>query len=420
MFDFFDLENLLPKIGKKIKVEEAQKNFVPSEIFLPVLNKFGTPKLEVCENETVLKGQTLISYKSGFRVCAGISGKISLAKNKINQFGERYEAIKITNDFQNTEINFEPLKDFSLENICERLFLCGNVDFENDCVPLAERLKNTKIKTLVVNATATEPYLKVKEILLKNYLNEIFCASLKLYELFEVEKLIFVLGTEVRKFKKELLKLCKAEKNKKIKVKIFRSAYYHSDKDFVVKSVCSKKEINFARSVDVVTIWSFYEAIFKGKPFVERFVTVSGTGINLPQVVKIPLGSTVKEITDFCGGIKTEAIKLVLGGPMTGISQYSTEISIFAENSAILLLTEKETLWRKAEPCIWCALCVEVCPENLLPSKLSALIEANEFDLAKDYDLMKCTECGNCAYICPSKIDLVHYLHFGKVTANKN
>jgi electron transport complex protein RnfC len=33
---------------------------------------------------------------------------------------------------------------------------------------------------------------------------------------------------------------------------------------------------------------------------------------------------------------------------------------------------------------------------------------------ARDRGILDCIECGSCSYVCPSKINLVHFMKLGK------
>jgi electron transport complex protein RnfC len=51
---------------------------------------------------------------------------------------------------------------------------------------------------------------------------------------------------------------------------------------------------------------------------------------------------------------------------------------------------------------------------GLMPTELFKLVKTKNFLAAKEYGALDCIECGCCAYNCPAKIPLVHYLKFGK------
>jgi len=61
-----------------------------------------------------------------------------------------------------------------------------------------------------------------------------------------------------------------------------------------------------------------------------------------------------------------------------------------------------------------CGKCVDACPMNLVPTKIAMASRYKEVDLAKQYNIMACFECGCCAYTCPASIPLVQLVRTGK------
>jgi len=65
-------------------------------------------------------------------------------------------------------------------------------------------------------------------------------------------------------------------------------------------------------------------------------------------------------------------------------------------------------------PCIRCGACVDACPWGLVPTRLHKLIQRGDAAAAQAEGLSACTECGCCAFVCPSRIPLVDSLRKGK------
>jgi len=166
---------------------------------------------------------------------------------------------------------------------------------------------------------------------------------------------------------------------------------------------------------NVGTAAAVSRAVIKGEPLTKRVVTVTGGGINNPSNIQVPLGTSFEEIINFCGGLKKDAAKVIMGGPMMGISQYTLTVPVVKATSGILVLTEKEAKQAEEAPCIRCARCVDHCPMALLPVELGRLVKAEKWDKLHDYNIKDCVECGCCAYLCPSKLPLVHLVKLGKL-----
>jgi len=157
------------------------------------------------------------------------------------------------------------------------------------------------------------------------------------------------------------------------------------------------------------------DAVVRGIPIIDRITTVSGDAVKEPKNLKLRIGTTYREAIDFCGGFSDTPDKLLAGGPMMGMAQFTMDVPIMKGSSGILALTKKITEHGTESPCIRCGRCVEACPMGLIPSMLSILSERQDFVKAKEeYGLFNCVECGCCTYTCPAKRNIVQYIKHAK------
>jgi electron transport complex protein RnfC len=143
-------------------------------------------------------------------------------------------------------------------------------------------------------------------------------------------------------------------------------------------------------------------------------VTVSGPGIEYPANLIVPLGTPVREVLRFCGGLKQDTREVIMGGPMMGTPIASLDAPIIKSSSGVLAFTAEQTARPKEYPCIRCGRCVEACPYFLNPSKLARLARARLFEQMKRANAMECVECGSCTYSCPSGIPIVQLIRSAK------
>ncbi len=142
--------------------------------------------------------------------------------------------------------------------------------------------------------------------------------------------------------------------------------------------------------------------------------------MNQPKNLLIRVGMSLKWVLDCCGGVKEDVRKVILGGPMMGFAMPSLEIPTIKGTGAILALTDKETFYGDEYlACIRCGRCVEHCPMGLMPADMGLALENGRVDLAKEYGLMDCIECGVCTYVCPAKRPIVQWIKKGKYLARK-
>jgi len=164
----------------------------------------------------------------------------------------------------------------------------------------------------------------------------------------------------------------------------------------------------------VATLFAVYEAVVAERPLIERFVTVTGSAVRMPGVLKVRVGTRIADLFEECGGLVEQPGKVVLGGPMRGVSVASLDFPVTKGVSGVMAFTKAEARVGPELPCIHCGACVEACPWGLVPTRLHKLIEQGNIATALAEDLSSCTECGCCAFACPSKIPLVDSLRRGK------
>jgi len=97
---------------------------------------------------------------------------------------------------------------------------------------------------------------------------------------------------------------------------------------------------------------------------------------------------------------------------MTGIAQHTDEVPVTKNIYGIFV--QYDGIIEEIRPCIDCAMCVDVCPKDLLPNVLAISAENTRFEVCLKYRLMDCVECGFCAHVCPSKIPIVQLIKYAK------
>jgi electron transport complex protein RnfC len=171
--------------------------------------------------------------------------------------------------------------------------------------------------------------------------------------------------------------------------------------------------------INVATAAALAEAVIDGRPLTHRVVTVTGEAIAKPGNYYVPIGTPVEMLIDFCGGVTTKGAKVVMGGPMMGIAIADLTTPITKTSGAITVLTKEQIgsakFERRQTACIRCGRCLEVCPENLNPTRIAHAVKNNLLDVAPRYFISACIECGCCSYVCPANIELTGYIKTGKI-----
>ena len=165
---------------------------------------------------------------------------------------------------------------------------------------------------------------------------------------------------------------------------------------------------------NVGTLAAIADYFDRGHPLIERVVTVAGPGMARPANLLVPVGTPVREVLDYSGGLTPETREVVMGGPMMGLPLASLDVPILKGTSGLLAFTEAERRIAAEYACIRCGRCVDACPQFLNPSRLARLARANRWEEMERYFALDCVECGSCSFSCPSGIPIVQLIRVGK------
>ena len=123
-------------------------------------------------------------------------------------------------------------------------------------------------------------------------------------------------------------------------------------------------------------------------PSLVKEVKVKGSGINTPKNILVKIGTPVKDILDFCGGVKENTLEIICGGPMTGKSVFDLESPITKTTSGILVFTDVEIEQTEESPCIKCSRCIDHCPARINPTDINASILIGDLDRCDELPLL--------------------------------
>jgi len=98
-----------------------------------------------------------------------------------------------------------------------------------------------------------------------------------------------------------------------------------------------------------------------------------------------------------------------------GFAIGSLDTPVTKGTSGITILTAEEVRRSQETACVRCGRCVDVCPLNLVPTKIAMAARSRRPDIAMQYHVNACMECGCCAYVCPASIPLVQLVRLGKI-----
>ncbi len=170
---------------------------------------------------------------------------------------------------------------------------------------------------------------------------------------------------------------------------------------------------------NVGTVAALARAVLRGRPLTHRIITVTGNGIAEPKNLLVPIGTSYQELIDYCGGLKEDAARVVVGGPMMGFTAGNLSAPVTKGTSGVTVLTHDDVRRADETACVRCGRCVDACPLHLVPTKIALAARAGNKEVAERFYLQACVECGCCAYVCPASIPLVQLVRIGKIMLSK-
>jgi electron transport complex protein RnfC len=170
---------------------------------------------------------------------------------------------------------------------------------------------------------------------------------------------------------------------------------------------------------NVGSIAAIAEVFETGLPLIERIVTVSGPGVRKPGNFIVPVGTKLRDLLEYCGGLTEDASEVINGGPMMGLAQPNLDAPVIKGTTGIVVLTRTETRGRPEYPCIHCGRCLDACPVFLNPSMLGDLARVVRYEEMAEHHLADCMLCGSCSYVCPSNIPLAQLFAASKAALRR-
>jgi Na+-translocating ferredoxin:NAD+ oxidoreductase subunit C len=408
-------------------LKEFKGSFYPQRVVLHLSQHTGKPSLASVKKDQVLKAGDKIADKSGFissSLHSSIPGRVKAISDYNHPILGRSEAVYIEREGIDTEWKErkkEEVLGLSAEELIGIIDESGIVGLGGAAFPSHVKLRppqDKKIEVLLINGCECEPYLSSDDILMQDRPFDIIRGVELVKKIVNPKRTVIALESDKES---ALIRMRQAALNKDIEVLKVDKLYPQGAEKQLIKTLLSKEVppggLPFdvgALVLNVGTCSAISEAVYKKKPLIERYLTLAGDVLPNPGVYMVRIGTILKDLIDYTGGLSSEPDKIIFGGPMMGLTQVSLDMPILKGTSGVLLLSKKFVSDYKEYPCIRCARCVDYCPMRLMPTRIAQAVKHKKWGLLKEYNASDCIECGCCSYICPSGIPLLDYIKIAK------
>lgn len=402
----------------------------PSKVVIPMQQHIGAPCEPVVKvGDEVAVGQ-LIGDSDKFvsaPIHASVSGTVTAIGDIKMPNGSVSKAVTIESDGEmRLWEGIKPPKVETREDLIKAVRDSGLVGLGGAGFPTHVKLNfppDKNIDTLVVNAAECEPYITVdyRECMENSW--DILSGVYALKELLGFKQVIIAAEDNKPEAFKVLGKIADhdADIDDSVKLMVLESKYPQGAEKMMVQSATGRCVPPGKLPADVgcvvmnVASVAFISRYLKtGKPLVSRSLTVDGSAIAEPKNVRVPVGTDIGEIIDFCGGFKGEPCKILTGGPMMGLAIVGTDLPVLKQNNAILAFTADDAVLKPETDCIRCGRCVAACPMSLMPTNIVKAAKIKDVDALKRAGVTVCMECGSCAFACPAGKPLVQHMRLAK------
>lgn len=403
----------------------------PDQVILPVSMHIGAPAKPIVKVGDIVDMGQMIAEAGGFvsaPVHATVSGKVIAVEPRLHPSGSKIMSIVIENDKEDRlheSVHPYDFASMSNEERIECIRSAGMVGHGGATFPTHVKIQSGigKCDTIIVNGAECEPYITSDHRLLLERPEEVVGGLKMLADIMGVQNAIIAIEENKADTFPKIEELIKDDS--RLKLCPLKCKYPQGAEKQLINA-CTGREVPSGKLpadagcavFNVDTTGAIYRRFTTGMPVVRRVVTVSGSAIANPKNLETRIGTQVEKLIDACGGFKEAPNKLLMGGPMMGVAQFSLEIPIFKGTNAFLAFCGEEDKRVEEPNCIRCGKCINACPMHLMPMMMNAYGKAGEYDQCVELGAMDCIECGSCAYVCPARIPLVARFRLTKFHVN--
>ena len=400
----------------------------PSRVVIPMQMHIGASCVPVVNVGDIVSVGQLIGDSTAYisaPIHASVSGKVtSIGEVKLPS-GSISKAVTIESDGEmRLYEGIEPPKVETREDFVKAIRNSGLVGLGGAGFPTHVKLNfpDGQIDTLIVNAAECEPYITVdhRECIENSW--DILSSIKVIKELLNIPNVVIAVENNKPDAIEVLSSIAAKEEEgvDEIKVMALDARYPQGAEKVMIQSATGRQVPPGKLPSDIGCIVmnvgsvAFIARYLKtGKPLVSRSLTVDGSAVANPQNVRVPIGTNIGEIFDFCGGFREEPKKIITGGPMMGLAVIGTDLPILKQNNALLAFAERDMLKREGD-CIRCGRCAFACPFSLQPTVIEKYTKIKDIEALEKSGAAICMECGSCAYACPAGKPLVQTMRLAK------
>ena len=396
----------------------------PDVVVIPLSMHSGKPAEPlVKEGDAVCIGQK-IGEQNGFisaSVHASVSGTVLAVEERKHPVLGPVRSVVIKNDKLGTlDGSVKPNKDLeglTAAEIVEIVKDKGITGMGGAGFPTYVKLKPSgPIDTVILNGCECEPMITADHQVLRQYANDVIYGLRAIMKAVGAPRGAIVI--EDNKPDAIVFLLESVAPFSGVEVVAVRTKYPQGAEKMLIKNVLKRQVPSGGLPADVGAVVSnvstakaIADAIKTGMPPVERVVCVTGERMANPGNFIVKIGTPIRELVDYCGGVVGEDVVVKMGGPMMGTPLDDLDVPVIKATNGVVAYETEDVA---PSACIKCGRCIDVCPMELAPLRFAKYQDEGNTQGLRDLGILDCIECRCCEYICSSKIPLVSKIKLGK------
>lgn len=423
-------ENIMKKLnGIKLSHRKNTENCatvdfpLPAKIRIPMSMCMGAPCQPLVKiGDEVKVGQKIADSEAAFSapIHSGVSGKVTAITDYQTAMGAVCKMIEIESDgLQTVSDEVKPPVISDKESFIKAVRESGVCGLGGAGFPTHIKLNpKTPIDTLVINAAECEPYITA------DYREMMECPDDIIGGINLVKSILGIKSAKlaIEANKPEAIKNFTemAQNDDTIDIVTLPSSYPQGAEKVIIYNttgrIVKEGELPSDEGVIVLNVSTcafIYRYSQTGMPLVTRRLTVDGNAVGEPKNIRAVIGTSFREILEFCKTDLDSMKKLIAGGPMMGMSVPDIDMPVVKTSNA--LLAAKNFDERRTSACIRCGRCVRVCPLGLMPAEIDKAYRIRDIEDLKSLKVLLCMNCGSCTYVCPANRKLAETNQLAKM-----
>lgn len=426
----------LSSILKNYKI--SQNSFISKEFIIPLEQEYATDYKNIVEKGDIVKeGQVIAvstvnskskktSDESTF-IHSPIPGKVMDILPVYTSSGKQKFAVKIKFggefSYLGKKITEKSIENLTSSQIIAELIEKGVINtynlrkIENPGI----QIKNNSFKNLVVRLFDEDAFRFTDSLVAKLYTNEIIKGAQVLAKAMNCYGILFV--TDQKFEKKDELENLNISNLRILQVKTKKSpcgTQKQIEQAFKKSGLKKSSNLEITKNdffTDASTLYEVYKAVICSTPSVSHLVHFSGNCLFSSCVLDVKIGTTLNDIVKQIGGFAKEPSVIVINGLIYGNSVESLNVPISKSVKSVEFISKTKITDNQIYSCVNCGNCRYVCPSKISPDVLySYAVNFKEIPEVLKNTVLSCEECGLCNTVCPARLPLTKTISYLKDT----